>query len=307
MSKRILIVLSVLALALAACAGARAPTTSERGFADGESTGGAAPGAPQAAPQEEGPVSNSSYSGQVPEVRRLVITNASLSLAVEDPEAAMIRIAAMVEGMGGFVVSSRLSQVPLESGAEVPQVSMTVRVPAERLDEALDKIKEETDRPILSENTDSQDVTKEYTDLDSRLRNLEAAEAQLQKIMEDATDTENVLQVYNELKNVREQIEVIKGQMQYYEQSAALSAISVDLMANEAIQPLSIGGWQPGGVARDAIQALINGVKVLANIAIWVVLFVLPMLLLVASPFVVLFFLLRRRGRAKPRPPAPAA
>jgi hypothetical protein len=243
----------------------------------------------------------------VPEARRLVITNASLSLAVADPEASMERIAALAEELGGFVVNSRLSQVTLESGVEVPQVSISLRVPAERLDEALERIRAESDRDPLSSNTDSQDVTKEYTDLGSRLRNLEAAETQLQKIMEAATATEDVLQVYNELKNVREQIEVIKGQMQYYEQSAALSSVTVDLKANEAVLPLTIGRWQPGGVARDAIQTLINGVKVLANIAIWVALFVLPMLVLIGLPFFGLFWLLRRRGRGRPKPPTPAA
>lgn len=302
MWKRILIALSILALALSACSAARSP--SDGGFTGGE----VAPGAAPEAPVEESVTSNSSYSDQVPAARRLVITNASLSLAVADPEESMNRIASMAEEMGGFVVNSRLSQQPLESGGEAPRVSMTVRVPAERLDEALERIRAESDRDPLSENTDSQDVTKEYTNLDARLRNLEAAETQLQKIMQSAEDTENVLRVYNELKNVREQIEVIKGEMQYYEQSAALSAVTIDLVANESIEPLTIGRWQPVGIARNAIQALINGVKVLGTIAIWVVLFMLPMALLIGLPVYGLYRVLRKRGRARPQPPAtPAA
>ncbi len=300
MWKKAIIIPIILALGLTACSAARIPTSADRSFEGGEAV------APQEAPAAQGVVSNSAFSGQVPEARRLVITNASISIAVEDPEASMKRIAAMAEEMGGFVVNSRLSQSRLESGVEVPYVTMTIRVPAERLDEALERIRAETDRPVLSEDTDTQDVTKDYTDLESRLRNLEAAEAQLLKIMEDARATEDVLQVYNELKNVREQIEVIKGQMQYYEQAAALSAISIELKANEAVQPLTIGRWQPIGVARDALQALINGLKILANIAIWLVLFALPMLVLIGLPFYVLFRLLRRRGRGKPQPPAPA-
>ncbi len=295
--KRVLIAMSILVLLTAACAQARqevAPVSRSQSEA----------GAP---PQEpSGAVSNPSYSEQVPDVKRLVITNASISLAVADPEASLNKIAALATEMGGFVVTSRLSQVRLESGQEVPQGSITIRVPAEKLSEALQRIRSESTRKPISESSESQDVTKDYTDLGSRLRNLEAAEAQLQKIMEATNDTENVLRVYNELKSVREQIEVIKGQIQYYEQSAALSAISIELNANESIQPLSIGGWQPVGVARNALQALISGVKVLFNIGIWVVLFMLPMLVLIGLPFYVLFRLLRRRGKAKPQPSAPA-
>lgn len=274
--------------------------------------------APQAMPESsaggaEAPVAdrgfesgNTSYEGQVPEVKRLVITNASISLAVKEPAQSMERIASMAEEMGGFVVTSQLSQVPLESGLDVPHVLMTIRVPAERLDEALERIRQESQREPLRQNTDSQDVTKDYTDLESRLRNLEAAETQLQTIMEAATKTEEVLQVYNELKSVREQIEIIKGQMQFYEQSAALSAITIDLTAEEAILPLTIGRWQPVGVARDALQALINALKILANIAIWTVILILPLLFLIALPFYVLIRLLRRRGRARPQPPVQA-
>ena len=79
--------------------------------------------------------------------------------------------------------------------------------------------------------------------------NLEEAEAQLQEIMDGAVRTEDVLNVHNQLVFVREQIEVIQGQIQYFEQSAAFSMISIELVADAAVQPLNIGGWQPAGVA----------------------------------------------------------
>ena len=104
---------------------------------------------------------------------------------------------------------------------------------------------------ITSENVSGQDVTKEYVDLQSQLTNLEQAETQLQKIMDLATKTEDVMMVYNQLVQVRQQIEMIKGQMKYYEDSARLSAINVTIQAQESVAPLTIGGWQPGGVARE--------------------------------------------------------
>ena len=53
-------------------------------------------------------------------------------------------------------------------------------------------------------------------------------------IMDGAVKTEDVLAVYNELVAVQGQIEVIKGQMQYFEQSARLSAVSIQLIPNIA-------------------------------------------------------------------------
>jgi len=230
-------------------------------------------------------------------VPRMVIKNAELSIVVEDPIQKMDAIVAMAEEMGGFVVNSNVWQNTLSSGAKVPHASITVRVPAERLDEALDLIKAGVGE-ILSENVSGQDVTREYTDLQSRLRNLEAAEAQLQEIMENAMKTEDVLQVYNDLVNVREQIEVIKGQMQYYEQAAALSMISVDITGDEEAQPLQIGGWQPVGVAKDAIETLVKTLQWMGDVGIWVVLCVLPIAVLVGIP---LFFVGRYVKRIRKR------
>ena len=301
MVKKTLFIFVILAFLLAACAQAtRAPAyVVEQGAKPGQ--------APSAADESVQISTGGNYASTVPEVKRMVLKNASLTLAVDKPADSLDRITKMADEMGGYVVSARVFQTRISSGAEVQQASVSIRIPAEKLDEALTRIKSETTRPVVNENIDSQDVTKDYTDLGSRLTNLQAAEKQLQNLMDQATDTDKVLNVYNQLMQVREQIEVIKGQMQYYEQSAAFSLVSVELMANEAVQPLSIGGWQPVGVARNAVQALINALKFFANAGMWIVIFVIPVLVILAIPLLVLFWIIRRLGRrGKPKvPPTP--
>jgi hypothetical protein len=241
---------------------------------------------------------------------RIVIKNAELSIIVNDPAESLDRVSRMAEGMEGFVVSAHVYREKLGDGQEVLRASATIRVPAERLNEALEQIRSESSKPVLYENIDSQDVTREYTDLQSRLRNLEAAEAQLQEIMLEANKTEDVLSVYSQLTQVREQIEVTKGQIQYYEQSAALSSITVQLVPDAAVQPLTIAGWEPVGVAKEALQSLINGLRGLANIGIWAVLYALPMLLVLLAPIVIIIYAirrLRRRGKVNAAPPAEPA
>jgi hypothetical protein len=122
-----------------------------------------------------------------------------------------------------------------------------------------------------------------------------------------------VLSVYAQLTQVREQIEVIQGQINYYERSAALSAISVELIANAAVQPITIGGWEPVGVAKEAINALIQTMQSLATVALWVVLWFLPVLLVTLLPLYLVVRLVlawrarRRRRMAAPPPAAPSA
>lgn len=233
-------------------------------------------------------------------VERLVIKNASLSMAVDDPEASMNRITALAEELGGYVVRADMYQTPLNSGVTVHHVSISIRIPAEELNQALETIKAETTQPLLSQNIDSQDVTADYVDLSSRLTNLEAAEVQLQRIMDEAVKTEDVLAVYSRLTDIRQQIEVIKGQMKYYEESAHLSMVNVELVADEAAQPLTIGGWQLNEEAEKAVRALERAVEWLAKAAIWIGITVLPVVLLVfGPPALIAWVVMRRRAKAK--------
>lgn len=217
-------------------------------------------------------------------VERLVIRTANLSLVVKDPAISAEAIAAMAEAMGGFVVSTNLYQTSYGDPAVLStQGSITIRVPAERFQEALRRLKEDAEE-VRVENVSGQDVTQQYTDLQSRLRNLEAAEAQLREIMASATKTEDVLRIFEELRRVREEIEVIKGQIQYFDESAQLSAITVELIPDAAAQPLQIGGWKPEGTAKQALEALVRGLQMLADALIWLVILGVPAAILIGLP-----------------------
>ncbi|HMD88205.1 MAG TPA: DUF4349 domain-containing protein, partial [Anaerolineaceae bacterium] len=221
---------------------------------------------------------------------------------VEDPAKAMDAITQMANTMGGFVVTSDLTKTTTDQGAEVPQADITIRVPAEKLIDAMNQIKSLVKDPALditSENVTGQDVTKEYTDLQSQLDNLQKAEAQLREIMASATNTQDVLSVYNQLTQIQGQIEVIQGQIKYYDDSSRLSAINVQLTSEAAVQPLTVGGWQPVGVARDALQALINTMKFLGNAAIWLIILVLPVVILLYLVIRLIIWIIRRLIRNK--------
>lgn len=298
-------------LALSACAQAASPRE-EPAY---DQSMGMAPAAPvEVAREAEEAGASQSVANLPAQAERIVIKNGSQSIVVIDPQQSMDAISRMAEEMGGFVVSANLYKEQLSSGLEVPRASITIRVPAERMEEAMRRIREQSNQEPLSENVSSEDVTRDYVDLQARLKNLEAAEAELTEIMEDASKTEDVLAVYNQLVSIREQIEVIKGQIKYYEESAALSAISVELIADEAVQPIEIGGWQPQGVLKNAVEALIRSMQFLVNALIWIVIYVLPVLailflIFVLPPLLLIRAWMRRKKRkaGQKQPPTPPA
>ncbi len=247
-------------------------------------------------------------------VKQMVIMNASLNILVDDPGVALSQIMKMASDMGGFTVSSNSYQSYNSNGDQIPAASVTIRVPAEKLNDALDQIKALTGDPkayVTSENVTGQDVTQDYTDLQSRLRNLQEAETELSAMYEKAKDASDVLAIYQQKLQVTEQIEVIKGQMQYYEQSAAKSAISVQISAKASAQPVTVAGWQPKGVALDAVRGLVNFLKGFVDFLIRFFITVLPILLVlglfIGLPIYLLIRWLVRRKNAKKSqmPPMP--
>ena len=255
---------------------------------------------------EESTVSIAANTNQAA-VERIVIKNADLSIVVDDPAAAMKYIVDLAESQGGFVVNSYLYKTYTSNGIEVPAANITVRVPSDNLTKSLDNIKalvKDGNTDILNETVSGEDVTREYTDLQSRLRNLENAAEKLQEIMDEAYKTEEVLTVYNRLVQVQEEIEVLKGQIKYYDEASRLSAISVTIQAQESVQPLTIGRWQPKGIARDAVQALINALQFIASALIWIIIFIIPVLAIIFVPIwlVIRFFIRRSKKRKAMKP-----
>ncbi len=312
MKKPIIIISFALVLALSACATKSATPQSTVDF---RGVGGA-PSAPDlmAPVPTQGYYSESNTApGNTDDAvlqERLVIMNVDMTIVVADPRTKMDAISALANSLGGFVVSMNMYQTTTDNGETVPQGSISIRVPSDKLDSALTQIKADT-VDVPAENRSGQDVTSQYVDLQSQLTNLERAEQDLLAIMDQAqnapgndftTRTQDVLNVYNQIVTIRSQIEQIKGQMKYYEESSSYSLISVSLIAEKTIEPIQVGTWKPVGVARDAIQALVNFLKGFVNVIIYLGLLVLPVLIVILGPIALIIWgivALVRRNRNK--------
>lgn len=218
---------------------------------------------------------------------RLVVKRAEMRVSVADPAEAMRTVVQWAESMQGYVVNSNQWN-STNNGQTYICASVMVRVPAERLDEMMQKVRDLAADPktgVLSETVTGEDVTAEYVDSQARLRNLKAAEAQLVELLDQAPDLEYTLDIFRELTEIRSQIEVLEGRIKYLEESAALSALSVEFVAEASLQPLQIGPWKPAGVAKEAIQTLVKvaqdvGTALIKFVIIWVP-FLLPIGLIV--------------------------
>lgn len=144
---------------------------------------------------------------------RLIIRSGTLSLLVKNVRESVDGMQKLATDLTGFVVDSEVTIVDEKQGNL--RATVTIRVPAEKFDGALKTLKEGAIK-VTSERTSGQDVTEEYTDLQSRLRNLEAAETQLLEIMGRTGEVKDVLAVQQELTRIRERIETTKGRVKFF-------------------------------------------------------------------------------------------
>jgi len=301
----------IAAIILTACAAA--PTSAPYAVAplassDAQQSKSIEAPAPAMAPAVNAPAAGQNRGASTAQ-DRIVIQNVDLSIVIKDPQSKMLEISALARRLGGFVVSSNMSQVSVGDNLKVPEGTISIRVPATDLDNALAEIKANT-VDVPSENRTGQDVTDKYVDLQSQLKAKQAAADKLYEIMQKTDKPEDTLLVFNQLTQIQSDIEVLKGQINYYDQASSLSVINVRLIAEETVKPLVIGGWQPQGVARDATQSLITFFQKFIEFLIWLVIYIIPVMAVIILLLALLWRLFRwfwKKVFPKKTPPTPKA
>jgi len=231
--------------------------------------------------------------------KRLVIKDAKMAITADDPVRAMNSVTALAEQLGGWVVSSNLSDYRSSATTTEKRADVVIRVPAEQLEGALLRIRADASS-IQSENQTGQDVTQQYTDLDSRRANLEAAEKQLRQFLENTKETKDTLAVYDQLVKVRGEIETIKGQLNYFQTVVAYSSITMTIYPTS--KAVDNAAWNSGETLKSAVATLINVLRALADTLIWVLVVGLPF-----AAIALICVLVYRRVRPKiSRRPPPA-
>ena len=169
---------------------------------------------------------------------------------------------------GGFVLATEVS------GDRKMRGTVVLRIPAENFELALGALKGLGE--LKSETVSGQDVTEEFVDLEARLRNLEAQEVVLLRLMDRAQTVVATIKVQRELSGVQLEVERLRGRLRFLEDQTAFGTIRMDLLqagVSPAQKPGAIErAWE---TAKDTTIAVVSGVIVGAG-------FVLPVALLLA-------------------------
>ena len=204
---------------------------------------------------------------------RMVIRSNNLSLIADDPAGVLEKIRGLAQRLGGYVENSTLS----ENKGSQPSGSITIRVPATRLDEARAEFRRYGQR-VENESAQANDVTAQYVDMDSRLRNYRAEEAQYLEIMRRSGTIRDTLSVAERLSDVRGRIEQLQGQLNLLSHQVQMASLTVSVRP-EPLAPVTDLRWRP---LHEANVAFHDGLDTLTGYVnfMMAVLFQLPAILL---------------------------
>ncbi len=223
-----------------------------------------------------------------------IVKTGQIDLEVATLDTAVGQAKAAIGGLGGSVDSS--NQAGTGDGATA---SITFKVPVARWDEALADL-HKIGSKVLSEQTNTTDVTSQVIDLDARLDNLSKTEAALQSIMSRATVIADVLAVESQLSDTQSQIEQLTAQRDNLKNQAAMSTLTATFqLPGQTVTTLATQDWSLGSQIDQAGAALVRIGQGLATIAVWTVVVLVPLGLAFLILFVIALLLRRIAGRGR--------
>ncbi len=222
---------------------------------------------------------------------RKVIKNAYIELEIVtgEFEETLSKLTNLAEQNGGFISNS---QSYSDAEGNMTSGNITLRIPSDKYTSALERVKDMG--TVKSTSSSGQDVTQEYTDLESRLRNYEAQEEVLLDLMAQSKRVTDTLEVQRELSIVQEQIEIIKGRMQYLDDLISFSTIDVFFHEPE---PITTTGW-------GFVEALKNGLRGAVKVLNWLaaaILFTSPLWILAGIILLIVWRVIKARNRRRAR------
>ena len=214
-----------------------------------------------------------------------LIRTASVNVEVAQFKAAIDEVTRAVQQLGGYV-SDRTSR---DNGAGREEGTITVRVPADRFEGAMSALR--ALGRVTAEQVNTQDVTKAYADLETRLKVKRETASRLREILVRQTGkVSEVLEVEREIGRVVEEIEQAEGERRYYDNLVSLSTITLNLR-----EPGSV--VEPG--ALDPLLAALRGALRVSSESMAALIELIAALLPWLLALYVVFRVLRARWRKR--------
>lgn len=224
-------------------------------------------------------------NGTAAKIQQKIIYVMDASLKTDDVTQSVKAIEEKVSAIGGYIAESRRDNYNNQMTAY-----LSIRVPAAEFQSFKGELS--GFGTVMNEHLYTDDVSRQYFDVETRLRSWEAQEKRYLEILQQAKTVEEILRIEDSLANVRREMESLKGQLKYWDQRVDYSEIRLNITS--AQNTLTVHDpWQPVSLKSTVVaakNAVIKSVSFIWNALNYVLIFTgyaLPLIIVAAAGWLV--------------------
>lgn len=292
---KLLALLLALSLLLAGCGGmatngaASAGGTKSEAF-DMVTDAGAAPEIESADAQSSMPVNQK------------LIRKIWLDAETEDMDTLLGSVEERIAQLGGYVEGRQVRNGSAYSNRRYRNADLTVRIPADKLDQFVDHVSGASN--ITNNRETTEDVTLSYVEHESKVKALETEQTRLLELLAKAESMEDILKIESRLTNIRTQLEQVKSQLRLYDNLVNYSTVYLNITEvkeyTQVVEPETLWERMGAGLA-DSWKAMVKGLENALVVMVVILPHLLPWAVIAAIVLGILF--VNKKKKAKKTQP----
>jgi hypothetical protein len=228
---------------------------------------------------------------------RKLIRKINMTAETEDMDALLSQVYQRVNELSGYIESRNVQNGSNYSGMRTRYATLTVRIPADQLDQFVQQVSDVSN--IISTVETSDDVTLKYVATESRLKVLQAEEERLLEFLSKAETVKEMLEIEARLTNVRAELESIASQLKVYDNLVDYGTVTLRI---DEVKEYTVVEEEDPTLWERISDGFMNSLRALGKLMEGIVVLffiVLPFLLplAVVGGIILLIYKLRKRRR----------
>lgn len=163
-------------------------------------------------------------SDNLNESNEKIIVTGQTSLETYDLDKCLTEISDLVNEYNGIIKSKNEGKYEYEN---YRYADMTIYIPADKFDEFNNELKEKGN--VISTSYNSENVTQQYNDTESRLLSLKAQEERVRELYSSADSIENLLKIEERLSEITSEITSLQNSKNNYDLLISYSTLTISL------------------------------------------------------------------------------
>lgn len=161
-----------------------------------------------------------------------IIKEGEIRFPVENLKATRQKIVNSLKKLGGYVAEENETT---NSDNNQKEYNLKIRIPSKNFDSFLEALSADADH-IDKKNIRRRDVTTEFIDIATQLKNKQLLEDRYLELLKRATKTSDLLQIEEKLAQIRTDIESTQGQLNYLSRQVAYSTLDITFYNKQTAQ-----------------------------------------------------------------------